>query len=287
VARAALVTGLFGAAGFVAAQFLKVAEIRYVPAALGALFGEGAWQTNWHSVLEQTYGLFNGLGVGVALSGLAGRQPATVDEPRRGRWTEGAAVAFVLLAIPYVNLVKNVAHWVRLGALPAALYGLPSRAWFDAACALVTASVLGLIVQHLRRPLAVLPANDLGKGQLLFLVLLWVVVAGNFMRALPPFAEQRLITEGVIHVNAVLCSVLVLLAPGPASPPEPGRAEDSPRALLVPAVVGLIVVAGAVAAAAWGTRALYGPARIPGANYHTRFGPDAQTGKPRPGQAHP
>src|SRR5207253_42225 len=104
-------------------------------------------------------------------------------EPRVGRWTEGAAVAFVALVIPYLNLVKNVPHWVRLKALPAALYGLPSRVWFDAGCGLLAAAVLGLVIRHGRRPLAVVPASDLGRGQLLFLTLLWVIVGGNLMRA--------------------------------------------------------------------------------------------------------
>jgi hypothetical protein len=110
VARAALVTGLFGGAGLAAATFLKLAEVKYVPVLLGSLFGESGWQTNWHSILEQTYGLFNGVGIGVAMYSLAGRSPPVRDEPRVHRWTEVVAVGFVLLGITYLNIVKNVPH---------------------------------------------------------------------------------------------------------------------------------------------------------------------------------
>src|SRR5262245_43937369 len=57
VVRVMLVAGAFGGLGFVTATFLKLAEVKYVPLLLSHCFGEAAWQTNWHSLLEQTYGL--------------------------------------------------------------------------------------------------------------------------------------------------------------------------------------------------------------------------------------
>ena len=41
---------------------------------------------------------------------------------------------------------------------------------------------------------------------------LWWIIVGNLSRTVP-FAEQRLITEGVIHLNACLCTLLALLLP--------------------------------------------------------------------------
>jgi hypothetical protein len=287
VARAALVVGCWGGFGFVIATFLKLVEVTYVPLLLSHLFGEGAWQTNWHSILEQTYGFVNGLGVGVAMAGLARRQPPAPDRPQTGRCTEVVAVAFVLLLIPYVNLVKNVPNWVQLKAIPDHLYGLPSRAWFDAAFALLAAAVLVLLVRHLRVRVPLVPESALGKGQLLYLVFLWWVVVGNLMRAIPPFQDQRLITEGVIHVNAVLCTLLVLLGPGAALLPVREGWIISGRSLLGVAVGGLIALAVTVAVASVGTRLVYGDRFIGYAGYHTRFGPDAKTGKPQKGQDHP
>jgi hypothetical protein len=287
VVYAMLVSGFWGGFGFAAATLLKLVEVKYVPLALSQLFGAGAWQTNWHSVLEQTYGLINGVGIAAAMTALARRLPPAPDEPRDRRWTEAAAVAFVLLAVPYVNLVKNVPHWVRLGAIPAALYGLPSRVWFDAGFGLLVAAGLFLLARHRKHRLAVVPESPLGQAQLLYLTFLWVMAVGNLMRALPPFADQRLITEGVIHVGAVACSVLALCGPQPAGQPAGDERAISGRTLLTVTALGLAALLATVALAAGVTRAVHGGAYVPHAGYHVRFGPDAQTGKPRPGQAHP
>ena len=81
-------------------------------------------------------------------------------------------------------------------------------------------AVVLLLFRHLRRRLALIPESRLGKAQLLYLVFLWWVVIGNLMRAIPPFQEQRLITEGVIHLVAVLCTLFALLWPRPLDLPD-------------------------------------------------------------------
>jgi hypothetical protein len=286
-ARAALVCGFCGGFGFATATFLKLVEVKLVPQVLSAVFGPGAWQTNWHSVLEQTYGFLNGVGLAIAFVPLARRQPRVADEPRLRLWTEVVAVAFVLLAIPYVNLVKNVPNWVQHKAVPAILYGVPAVAWFNVGFGLLAVAALVLLVGHLRRPLALIPETWLGKGQLLYLVLLWWMVIGNLMRAIPPFAEQRLITEGVIHVNAVLCTLFVLLWPWPLSLPDRPPWPAAARTLVFVAAAGLLLLALTVAVESFGTRALHGSAFVGHAGYHTRFGPSGGTGKPKKGEVHP
>jgi hypothetical protein len=282
VARAGLVTGFFGGAGFALATFFKLVEVKYVPDLLGRLFGPSGWQTNWHSILEQTYGLFNGVGIGVAMHSLSGRAPPVSDEPRVRRWTEVAAVGFVLLLLTYVNLVKNVSTWVEQHAVPAELYGVPSRVWFDGAYAVLAAAVLAVLIRHVREPLAVVPTDPLGKAQLLYLVLLWWVVIGNLMRAIPPFRPERLVTEGVIHLNAVCCTVLVLLWPRPVA-----AKSSAAWPLSGVATAGLLALSAVTAVAFVGTRAMYGDQFIGHAGYHTRFGPDAPPARPKPGEPHP
>ena len=61
VARASLITGFIGGIGFAGASMLKLVEVT------------SGYTTNWHSVLEQTTGLFNGLAIAVAIWDLAGR----------------------------------------------------------------------------------------------------------------------------------------------------------------------------------------------------------------------
>jgi hypothetical protein len=289
VAHAMLVCGFFGAFGFSTATFLKLVEVRYVPESLSYLFGESGWQTNWHSILEQTYGFFNGVGVAVAMAYLARRLPPTSDAPATRRWTEVAAVSFILLAITYVNVIKDVSTWINLNppAIPAALYGVPSALWFKLGYALLAAAVAVLLIRHLRSRIALVPLSWLGKGQLLYVVLLWWIVIGNLMRAIPPFAEQRLITEGVIHVNAVLCTLFVLLRPRPTALPDREGNGFSAGSLVGVATVGLVLLALIVAGESYGTRAIYGNAFVGHAGKHMRFGPDAQHGKPKQGEPHP
>jgi hypothetical protein len=287
VARAALVAGTFGGLGFAAATFLKLAEVKYVPLVLSHLFGESAWQTNWHSLLEQTYGFVNGVGLAVALQPLVRRLPRLHEEPRVRRWTEVVAVSFVLLLITYVNLIKNVPNWVQQRAIPGELYGLSARVWFNAGYAVLAVAVLALLARHVREPLAVVPTSPLGKAQLLYLVLLWWVVVGNWMRAIPPFAAQRLVTEGVIHVNAVCCTVLALLWPTPLPRPDREGQPITGGSLWGVAAAGLLALATMTAVASYGTYAMHGSQFVGHGGYHVRFGPDALPPKPKQGEPHP
>jgi hypothetical protein len=277
VARAALITGFLGGIGFAAASMVKLVLVT------------SGYTTNWHSVLEQTTGLFNGLALAVAMWDLAGRparlgaegEVATDEAVGVGHgpgypWAESVAIGFVLLVIPYLNLRKNVGDWT-VKSVPKAMYGIPAWAWFDLAFGVVAAGFLVLLIRHARRPLAVVPESPLGRGQGLFLLFLAITVVGNFAKALVGFADQRLITEGVIHANAVITSVLLLVSdplPRFADAPATGEARTPLR-------WGTLVATGLVATVAaividWAVvRAIYGDRFAGHANLHIRFGPNA------------
>lgn len=265
VALAALVSGSIGGIGFAAASMLKLVEVT------------SGYDTNWHSILEQTTGLFNGLGIAVAMSLLIPRAPRLADEPTQNRWTEVYAVSFVLLVITYLNLRKNPQNWVRDHVMPALLYGIPSRTWFDLAYALLACAVVLLLVRHLRRPLPIVPASWPGKGQLLYVVFLWWMVIGNFERALPGFAPQRLVTEGVIHANAVLATCLLLLCSPPSRVIEPNPAVSYKRPIRLALAAGLAAALVSIAIDWAIVRALYGDRFAGHAGLHIRFGPRATT----------
>jgi len=298
VTLASLMTGFVGGFGFATATMLKL---------VGVTTG---WETNWHSILEQTYGFLNGLGVAAAMGSLLLRAPRLVDTggvPNLGagslpenvggeaagplvrRWTEVYAAAFVALMIPYLNLRKNPEEWVKAGAMSAQLYGLPPLGWFNVGFAFLAGAVIVLLIRHLHRPLPLLPVAWLGRGQWLYLLFLWFMVAGNWERALVSFAPQRLVTEGIIHLNAVLCTLLLLLtAPAqPAAPPTHPAASYTPE-------VRRLALAGIVAALLsvtldWAiVRAIYGDRFAGHAGLNIRFGPNATAiEKPKLGQPHP
>ena len=200
-----------------------------------------------------------------------------------GRKSELLAVGFVLLVIPYLNLRKNVADWTRAGAVPQAMYGIPAWAWFDLAALAVAASLAILMARHLRRPLAVVPENPLGRGQGLYLLLLAIMVIGNFERALVGFKDQRLVTEGVIHLQR---PDLRRDPPDRGPPARPGNNSSGQRKP-APARWGRLVAMGVGAAliavlADWAiVRGLYGDRFAGHAGLSIRFGPNATTSGPR------
>lgn len=273
---AALVAGFVGGFGFATATMLKLIEVK------------SGWQTNWHSILEQTYGFINGLGVAAAMYWLVRRLPAVNDKPPTRRWTEVYAVVFVLVGITYLNLRKNPAEWVRLKAVPETLYGLSAETWFNLAYLAMAIAIIWTLTRHLKSPLPLVPVNWLGKGQLLYLIFLWWMVVGNFDRAQVSFTPQRLMTEGVIHLNAVLCTVLLLFCAPPSTLPMM-KAVDFPSAIGKTIGVGTVGAIVAVVLQWTVVRAIYGDQFAGHAGKHIRFGPDATatSKRPVPGQPHP
>jgi hypothetical protein len=246
VTQASLITGFVGGFGFATANALKLAGIA------------SGKDTNWHSLLEQTYGLINGIGLGVAMSCVERIAPKLESEPPLPKWIRAYAVGFVLLVIPYVNLSKNPQVWVKTGAMPEVLHGLSVEAWFNLAFFAVVVAFLLLVAVHWRQPLPVLSGSPVAKGQLLYVILLWVMVIGNFERALPSFAPVRLVTEGVIFLNAVLCTIGILTFRKP--PPEDAaqisllRSTLLTRTILIGTLAGLLTIL-----ADWAMiRAIYG-----------------------------
>jgi hypothetical protein len=211
--------------------------------------------------------------------------------PERG-WTDLFAAAFTLLLITWLNLRKNPEAWIKAKTVPETLAGLSARHWFDLAYLLLAAAVIWMLISHRRRALPFIPSSWLGKGQLLYLAFLWWMVVGNFERAVVAFAPQRLVTEGVIFLNALICTVVLLRY---ARDEGDEREDDPPTATEFGAVVKRTAAAGLIAAAVsiaadWAVvRAIWGDTFAGFAAKHIRFGPNATatTEKPKDGQPHP
>jgi hypothetical protein len=207
-------------------------------------------------------------------------------------WTDLFAIAFTLLFITWLNLRKNPEAWVKAKTVPPILAGLSAQHWFDLAYLLLAATLIWMLISHRRRALPFIPSDWLGKGQLLYLAFLWWMVAGNFERAVVAFAPQRLITEGVIFLNALICASILLRSGRGANE---AQSIDSPAPVDFAAMVKKTAAAGLIAAlvsiaADWGIiRAIYGDSFAGFAAKHIRFGPNATatTEKPKEGQPHP
>ncbi len=262
VLLASLVTGFVGGVGFSLATALQIAELRT------------GWQTNWHSILEQTYGLINGIGIGVAMWLSARSAPEVSDDPPVRRWTDWFAPACVVLLLTYLNARKNPEEWVKAGAMSQVLYWFQPITWFNIGYLALAAAVIWVLVRHCRKPIALLSGSWLAKGELLFLTFLWCMVAVNFERAVVSFAPQRLVTEGVILLHAALLSALLLITAGSVTPSaaEAGYGTRMLRRTITVGIPGAIVcclVCLGLTLATWGTR----PVEFRGK--HIRFGPHA------------
>ncbi|MCC6729530.1 MAG: hypothetical protein IT208_09365 [Chthonomonadales bacterium] len=277
VTLASLIAGFVGGAGFALATLIQILALRT------------GWQTNWHSVLEQTYGLINGIGIAAVALVLAPRAPRVSDDPPVRRWTDWFAPAAVLVLVTYLNARKNPEEWVKAGAMPQVMYWLQPITWFNIGYLAVAVIVVWLLIEHMRRPLPILPRSWLGRGQLLYVLFLWWAVIANFERALVAFAPARLITEGVIILNAALCTLLLVLwarVVTPAPEEAPGTYRSPIRRTVVVGVAGAVlcsVLCWAAVLGVYGTRPVdfRGQPRI-------RFGPRATVVEhPRRGQPHP
>ncbi len=273
-----VVVGFFGGLGFSGATLIKLVLVH--PGFQQQFFGTEI-SSNWHSVLEQTFGFISGVGVALALGYWSTRAVRQSEDPPVRRWAEPFCVFFVLVAISYVNIVKNLeAVWLKdPRTLQDTLWGLSSYTWFYIGYAALALTIaIPLVAWYRGREIPLLPASRLGQGELFFIVFLWWIVLGNLSRTVP-FHEQRLITEGVIHVNACLCTLFALLLPSYAR--VAGELPTSPLRPLV-RVTAIMVAVGAVLVVAgeFGVvRGLWGDTFAGHAGYHTRFERDAPADK--------
>jgi hypothetical protein len=276
IAFATLATGFLGGIGFALGAAVKLTAMA------------SGFETNWHSVMEQTQGLFHGLALAVTFALVARKAPKLLDNVPLRRWTQIFCVTFVLCVLNYLNFRRAPAEWTKeidtltqnLYGIPVTGYLLPSRGflgWFEMIYLAIAAAMIVLLVLHLRRPLPFIPADWLGKGQLFYLVFLWSTVVINFADVLPRFAPNRLVTEWFMTLNAIACTVLLIFGAFALEGRVPPKSADPfyGRWIRNTIAVGLL---GAVAAslAGWGIkRGLYGD-RTAGSIYHNhiRFGPN-------------
>lgn len=275
--RVALICGFAGGYGFALANLIKL---------LGVATG---WATNWHSVMEQLYGAINGIGVALALIYLSRKLAPVSDDPPVRRWTDIYAVCFVLVGITYLNLRRNPPRWIEAKTVPAAIVGLPAEVWFGLAYLAIAVLIGWLLYRHLRHPLGIIPSDLRARGQLFYLIFLWWVVVGNFERSVVAFAPTRLITEGVIFLNAILCTGLLLFEqPGTGlARVQEGKQMSWPLQRTV--LRGMAVLAIGIVIS-WGTvKLMFGDQVAGNIKRQIRFGAEATATKEKPaaGQPHP
>ena len=293
---AAVLSGALGGLALTSAQFIK---LLFISPGNPVLTNNAAviefwkhWRSaNWHSIaLEQFAGFLYGLAIVIPLGILASRLPTRGDEPRSRPWTEIFAVVFVFNIVGYLNVVKNVRDWTeahRVGEgvfrsvaefLRAPLLGnrtFSAWTWFTLMWLALTAGTVWVLARHRQKPVALIPSTWLGKGQLFYLLFLWLIVIANFTKAVVAFHESRLATEGLVMVNALICTVLLLgFARLREEAPDVREANFGLLTRKSVMWLGLFLV-GAMTLYPTGIRALYGNQWIGWGGNNVRFGEKA------------
>ncbi len=273
LARVAVVTGFCGGVGFCLGGVVRLS---------GAASGRD-W--GWHAVMEWSHGLCFGVGLTIAMWSLMRNGPSLRGGPLR-RWMELTSICFVLCVIPYLNFRRSPELWLKhvksltsdVSGLPLVGELLPSKnwvGWYDAAWILVSMLVLGLLLRHTRHPIPLLPANWAGKGQLLYVVFLWLITLMSIVHEIPLLGPGNVCMFWLYVANATLCTWLVLARlPEMAGAGETSGATPSPwigRTL----AWGLLAAVLAISAG-WGfKRAVFGDHFAPYFYMdHIRFGPN-------------
>ena len=296
VVFAALLSGALGGLALTTAQFIKLLCISPGNPVLtnnaAILEFWKHWRSaNWHSIaLEQFAGFLYGLAVVIPLGILASRLPVRRDEPRVRPWTEIFAVVFIFNILAYINIVKNVRDWTEARTigqgvfhsvaefLRAPLIGnitLSAWTWFTLMWIAFTACTAWVLMRHRKQPVALLPTTWLGKGQLLYLMFLWLIVIANLTKAVVAFHESRIATEGMVMVNALICTVLIL---GFArQQDETAEIREADFGLFIRKSVALVCISLLATMTFYtaGIRALYGSKWIGWGGNNVRFGDNA------------
>ena len=171
-----------------------------------ALQGLDYWK--W---MEQLFGLIMGIGVGLAFLRRVRPKLVPPAEDQSSRNLNTVGLLFLLLVMMWSNLHKNVLNWAKGKHIPEHLFGVRAEWWFLLVGLILSAIILLAIIRLHRQDLPLAPSGDFGRGQLLFLVILWVAVAGAFSQALPAMAGKGVFFVHVTFwITGGACSLIVL-----------------------------------------------------------------------------
>ena len=210
---------LAGGVGFAVGDFVNMlGRAQWGPiGSLSVLQGLDYWK--W---MEQLFGLIMGLGVGVTFLRGVRRKLVPAEEDQTGGYLNTVALLFLLLVMMWSNLFKNVRNWSNGNHIPDLFFNIRTEWWFLLVGLLFSATVLLAIVRHRRQKLPLAPAGTFGRGQLLFLIILWVAIVGAFAQAFPGMAHKGVFfVHTSFWITGGICSLIVLmLSDKPTSQPE-------------------------------------------------------------------
>ncbi|QDT29926.1 hypothetical protein [Gimesia panareensis] len=217
---------LFGGLGFLLGDFVNMLG-RAQWSIIGTwplLQGLDYWK--W---MEQLFGLIMGAGIGWGAQSFARQQTAdqnsqaanalqpetiALESPAEDVATRGMnliGLIFLLIILPWKNLHKNVFRWQEAGWIPDEYAGLAGTLWFLIVGILLSLAIGFAICKAKRNQLALIPASSLGRAQWLFLLILWMSLAGDFCGTLPRLDSRGVFVVQIsFWITGALCTLLVV-----------------------------------------------------------------------------
>ena len=218
---------LAGGIGFAVGDFVNMlGRAQWGPiGSLSVLQGLDYWK--W---MEQLFGLIMGLGVGWTFLRGVRRKLVPPEEDQTGGYLSTIALLFLLLVMMWSNLFKNVRNWAKGNHIPDLFFNIRTEWWFLLVGLLLSAMVLVAIIRHRRKALPLAPAGAFGRGQLLFLLILWVAIVGAFAQALPGMARKGVFfVHTTFWITGGICSLIVLMiSDKPTDQPEAQLTASDP-----------------------------------------------------------
>lgn len=262
---------LFGGIGFLLGDFIN-------------MLGRGQWSIlgSWPMLqgldywkwMEQFFGLVMGAGIGWGvqslitqpsgqeqqLSGMDSNETdsrilAAPEEDTNTRGMNFIGLIFLLVILPWKNLHKNVIQWQKEKWIPEEFWNLPGGFWFLVVGLLFSLAIMAAIWEARRQKLALVPDSNLGRAQWLFLLVLWMSLAGDFSKALPRLAERSVFLVQIsFWITGALCTLLVVrLKESDQRLPDQGLSCSDRRWSLSPMtkLFSIILTAALITSAGW------------------------------------
>ena len=149
---------------------------------------------------EQGFGLVMGLGLSFALLRLLRGNLAPPDEDAPAGPLNDLAAFLMVVVMMWWTLGKNVFNWMkpeRLVISEEPILGVGAGYWCLGMALLLSGVALHAIYKHRKGRLGLAPATAFGKGQVLFLLVLWISLIGVWTQAF-----LGLTHKGIFFVHA-------------------------------------------------------------------------------------
>lgn len=182
------------------------------------------WSINGWRLMEQFFGLVMGLGTGLAFLKLISGDLVPQEEETSRTPLDFFGLLVLFPVVLGLNSLRGFGEWSeaamemppssRVKLLSGDMAGISPAVWFSALIVLGAAAFLGLAYRHRRNPLAIVPADALGRGQLAYLTFLWTSVACAFALKAPTLGfPGQFFSQWSFGLLALICTYLVLTIP--------------------------------------------------------------------------